>query len=245
MKDIFNKIKSNFSLRTNELRITVVISVFCFIIGHIMLRLIMEFDKSVDMTSFELGTVLTAMITFLTTIAMGANNYSNHINYALSMGKRRRDIITAHIVVALIKSFVATSLIYIYHEIESYICRTSYKGIPEDFDFDKLFTFEIFFVILIALIALETFMGSMLTRFGQKTFWIMWVICVLGFSFIPSAIEHTVDGTATGITAAIGQFIIDVFTGLNMNTILIGICILSIILISMPYILLRKHRVTL
>lgn len=243
MKDTFNTIKSNLYLRVNELRLIAILSVIGFVLGHTILRLVMELDTSDDLTSFELGTIVSAMIMFFTAVTVGSNNYASNINYAVSMGKRRRDIITAHAAVALVKSLLATSLIYAYHQLESYICRTTYRDIPMEFNFDNIFTSKVFFVILLFLMAMETFMGSMMTRFGQKTFRIMWIVCVLGFTFVPSAIEQTIEGTANDIVATIGQFFIDILSSLTLEGMLLGICGLCIILIMFPYILLRKHNV--
>ena len=243
MKDTFNTIKGNLYLRVNELRLIAILAVIGFVTGHTILRLVMEFDTSDDLTSFELGTVVTAMIMFVTAVTAGSNKYASNINFAISMGKRRRDIITAHVAVALVKSLLATSLIYAFHQLESYICRTTYRDIPMEFNFDNIFTPKVFFVILLYLVAVETFMGSMMTRFGQKTFWILWLVCVLGFTSIPSVIEQTIDGTANDITATIGQFFIDILSGLTMEGMLLGICGVCIILIMLPYILLRKHSV--
>lgn len=242
MKDTLNTIKGNIYIRANELRLVTILSAIGFIFGHVILRLVLEFDNSADTTSFELGTVMAAMIILFFTATVSSANYSNNFNYALSMSRRRRDIITAHIVMSSIKSLLATSFIYIFHELESYICHTTYSQIPEDFNFDSIFTVGVFFAIFLFLIALETFMGAMMTRFGQKTFWIMWVVCVLGFTSIPSFVEQTIEGTANDIVATIGQFIIDIFSGMTMERLLIGICCVCVVLMLLPYMLLRKHR---
>lgn len=243
MKDTFNTIKSNLCLRIKESGLTVLLCTGAFIFGHIILRLVMKFDDSPDLTSFELGTLMAAMMSLFTAFTTSANSYSSHINYAISMCKRRCDVITAHIVVALVKSLISTSLIYIFHNIESYVCKTTYSDIPLDFDFDRIFTSDVFVVILLLLVAAETFMGSMLTRFGQKTYWIIWVAGMLCFTSIPSFVEQTIEGTANAFTAAIGQFFIDIFSNLTMSGLLMGISSICILLIILPYILLRKHSV--
>lgn len=242
MKNYINMTKNSLKIRADEFTVSVALAIFGFIFGHIILRLVMAFDNSDDLTCFELGTVIAFMITLFTSITLNASAYANHINYAIAMGKRRRDTITAHIVFAFIRSTLATSLVYIFHIIENYICRTTYKNIPLEGNFNAFFAVEIFFAMIIILTALETFMGALQAKFGQKIFWIMWLVFMFGFSTLPSFIEKAAERTSDGIMARIGQFIIDVFSNLTMQGLAIGVSIFAVVLIVLPYVLLRKHR---
>ena len=60
-KETINTIKQIIKIRAKELILSVIMPIIVFTIGHAMLRLILHFVNDDDLTSFELGTVLTAI----------------------------------------------------------------------------------------------------------------------------------------------------------------------------------------
>lgn len=243
MKETINTTKKLIKIRFDELIVSFVVPIIVFIIGHTILRFVLEFDNSDDLTSFELGTVLSSFISLLIILLIGTMNFRTNMAYAVSMSNCRKNVITAHIAHAFIKGFILTTLMYIFHTFEGYVCRNTYKHIPMEFDFDKIFKPEIFPVFILFIAAIEIFIGSLLTRFGQKIYWIIYAVCIFCFSAFPSMITHTLEGNATGISKTIGQFLIDIFNGMTINTLLVAICCICAIIITLPYVLLRKYRV--
>ncbi len=245
MKECIKTIKSNISLRSEEFAFIAIFPTVVFIIGHIILRLILHFDTADDLTSFEFGTFLAIVCSFVMAFAKGSGAYKSHLSYGVSMGKRRRDIITANLIMAIIKWLIVSIFLFIFHTFENYVCVTTYKGIPLEFDFNLIFTSPFFITLIIVFTTLETFMGAMYIKFGNRTFWILYAITFFLLSIIPSFIGQAMDGTATGITATIGNFFIDIFNNISIDTIYLGICSICIILIILPYLILRKYRVSL
>lgn len=241
----FDVIKKDMLLRYKELITLFTVAIIGFTIGHIILRCVMAFDKSPDLTSFELGTLMAVFIVIFSTISVGAGRFCQHFNFAVSMGKRRSDIITAHIFVALIKGLFLTSLIYIFHIFENHICKTTYAEYPIDFDFNLIFTVESFFLILGVLVAMEIFFGAIQTKFGPKVFGIIWIALVWTISFGYTFIAQNIEENPDGVIAKIFDSIADFFNSINLN-IIWGVCgIVMILFVAAPYVLLRKQRVTL
>lgn len=240
----FDMIKKSLYLRAKEFLVTVITTVAGFVLGHLILIAVMAFDTPPDQTSFEVGTIMAIFFVYFSSFFAGAHNYSLHFNYAVSMGKRRVDVVTSHLVTSLVKSIIATSLIYIFHMFESYVCRTAYSQYPLEFDFNIVFTFSHYFLFIGAFAAVETFLGAMNTRFGKKVFGVLWLIsiCII---FIPALIEDALESASNGITAKIGQFFIDLFNSINLNVLLVGGVALIVLLLLLPYALLKKCRVSL
>lgn len=243
MTDIFNMIKKDFFVRTVELARTAIVASIGFVFGLIILVAVMTFDNSADLTSFEMGTVMSAFFMIFSKVYMDSMWYAYHLNYAVSMGQCRTHVVTAHMAVALVKSLIDVSLIYIFHTIEAYICSTVYGKYPADFDFSTIFTPANFFIFLIALTAMEVFFGAMNARFGQKAMGIIWLLC-MGCVMIPAFIERALEQVGD-IGAKLGHFFINLFTRLGGN-VLLSICVTAVILLMLlPYAILRKHRVSL
>lgn len=243
MTNTLDMIKKSLYIRSKELMQISIFALSGFVMGHIVLIAIMNIDDSPDLTSFEFGTVIAIIWAIFSIASIGAINYSKHLNYAVSMGKRRFDVITAHIFVALAKSLIVTSLIYIFHGIERLVCSTTYSEYPTEFNFDMIFTLPNYFAFLCIFVAIEVFFGAMQAKMGMKVFWIIWLIIMMGNAFIPSFIEKASGDGSDGITARIGLFFIDLFDNISFNSILPICVIISILLIISTYAILRKHRV--
>lgn len=243
MKETINTTKEIIRLRLDEVIVNLTVPLIFFLIGHIILRLVLRFDTSDDLTSFELGTIMAMFVSLFTTAIIGTTNFKNNMAYAVSMGKCRKDVITAHIFHALLKSLILTIVIYLCHIYESYVCRSTYNYIPMEFDFNTLFKLEFFPLFVLAIASIEIFMGCLSTRFGQKIFWIIYASCIFCTSFFPTIINDTIEGRATGIIKTIGQLLITIFNNMTMNTLLVALCCTCTIFIASPYILLRKYRV--
>jgi hypothetical protein len=242
-KETINTIKQIIKIRAKELILSAIIPIIVFTIGHAMLRLILHFDNADDLTSFELGTVLTAFAIVLLTIVLGAINYSEHIKYAVSMGKRRRDCIISNITLSFIKGILASSLLFLFHTFEIYVLNSTYSHIPVEADFSPYFTPQLFLALILIVMAVENFMGAFAARFGLKVFWMIYTILMFTYITIQNFIISASEGTATGIRKNIGEFFINIFSGITFNTITMILCCVSLVFISLPFLLLRKYRV--
>ena len=243
MTNTIDMIKKCFSTRSIEILRVCIITCAGFLLGHLILLAVMAFDNSQDLTSFEMGTVCAAFFCLFAKSFFDSNWFSFHFNYAVSMGKCRKHVATAFMVLAFVKGLVVASLIYVFHIYESFICRTVYKEFPVDFDFDSIFTAQTYIILIIVLAAFEICFGSIQTKFGPKALGFMWLFCML-LILIPSFIEKAAE-KAGGIKGQIGQFLIDLFNAINENVLLAIGLFLIILMLSLPFILLRKQRVTL
>ncbi len=244
MTNIFDMIKKSIYVRAKEYLVTTITTVAGFVLGHLIFIAVMTFDTSPDQTSFELGTMMAIFFSYFSSYFAGATCYSSHFNLAVSMGKRRVDVVTSHIVISLTKGIIATSLIYIFHIFESYVCRTAYSQYPLEFDFNIVLTLGNYFLFIGAFAAIETFLGAMNTRFGKKVFGVLWLISMFVI-FIPTFIEDALESASNGITAKIGQFFIDLFESINLNVLMAGGIALIMLLLLLPYALLKKCKVSL
>lgn len=213
-------------------------SVGMFVFGHIMLWLIMLLDNSSDLTSFELGTVMALMGLFFVALfcSMG---YTNSFNYALSMSRKRSHIITALTIVSTIRVTLTIILIYVLNVIEQYVCKNAFAQYPMDSDLSVIFKPHIILTIVLAFVAIESLFGALYTRFGTKYFWIIWVAIVLLMQ-IPARL-------ADKIAADDSHFfhkIIEFFINCNKTALFAALIGIMLLIISLPYKILKKQRVT-
>ena len=153
-------------------------SVGMFAFGHLILWLVMIFDKSSDLTSFEMGTIM-ALMGLLFVGLFSSLGYTNSFNYALSMSQKRSRIITGLAAVAIVRAGITIFIIYLLNIIERYVCKTIFSEFPMESDLSVVFKPHIMLTIVLAFVAFETLCGALYTKFGTKNFWIVWIAFVL------------------------------------------------------------------
>lgn len=236
---MIDSIKKNIILYKEELFAMPLISLCFFMAGHIILWLVMTFDKSSDLTSFEAGSVFALMacafVAFFNTFM-----YSNRFNYALTMSQKRTGIITASMVLSAIKIISVLALLFVLNIFERHICDTVFADYELESNFRAIYKPQILLTIILAFIALETFTGALFTRFGTRFFWIIWVIVIIT-SQIPARVIDAVAENQSGILYSIGIF----FLNCNKNVLMTILICTMLVLIALPYVILRKQRVTL
>jgi len=231
-------IKKSLYLHKGELLFFPLLSVGMFAFGHLILWLVMTFDKSSDLTSFEMGTVM-ALMGLLFVGLFSSLGYTSSFNYALSMSQKRGRIITGLTAVAIVRAVSSIIVIYFLNIIERYVCKTIFSEFPMESDLSVIFKPHIMLTIALAFVAFESLFGALYTKFGTKNFWIVWIVFVLLMQ-IPGRIADQIADDKNHIVRRIFEFL----TSCD-ETILFGILIaIMIAIISLPYVLLRKQQVT-
>lgn len=222
-------IKKSINLRKKELLTFPAIVFAGFALGHLILWLVMTLDKSEDLTSFESGTIIALIILLFCPVFCGFF-YSNNFNYALSMSQKRKNIITAQTVISTIRAASSVLLIFLLNLIESNVCTSIFSEYPMESNFSVIFKPHIMFIMILAYVAIETLFGTLYTRLGNKYIWAAWLIFVLLMQ-LPRKLSSIID-------------VRHLFTVLDRRLIFSIITIILLLLIALPYVILRKQRVT-
>lgn len=236
---MINFIKKSIILHKEEFIYFPLVPIFMFAIGHLILWLVMIFDKSEDLTSFEMGTIMALMGLFFVSL-FGSMGYTNSFNYALSMSQKRSNIVTGLAAVSAIKVTITIAILFLLNIVERYVCKTAFAEYPMESNIAVIFKPHIIITIICAYVAFETLFGALYTKFGIKYFWIVWIAFVLLMQIPGKLADSIVDNKSHFFYK-----IIDVLVSFNQIALFGIISAVMLVIISLPYVILKKQRVTL
>ncbi len=235
---MLNFIKKCLKLNKEELLFFPAASAVMFAFGHLILWLVMTFDKSEDLTSFEMGTVM-ALMGLLFVALFGSYGYMSSFNYALTMSQKRRNIITGLMMVSAIKATLMILIIYGLNFVERYVCNTFFSEYPMESNIAVIFKPHIMLLIICVFVALETIFGSLYTKFGTKYFWMIW----MGIVFLMQLPARIIDSMKANDSHFMYK-VIEFFMECNKNILFAILFAIVFVLIALPYVILKKQRVT-
>ncbi len=210
-----------------------------FVLGHLCLWLEMTFDSNPE-TSFELGTVVMLFgMVFLSFV--GSTWYWTEFNYALSMSRKRRHIITAGLFVSLVEYAIGVLVMWSLCELEHKLCLRMWDA-PCESNIAAFLEWKSVLLLALALAVVENIFGAIYTRIGTKYAGYSGLVLVLVVNLpniLPNIIGDAFDSNK--LEQAI-LHTVHWMQDVAVWGILVGILLL---LATLPYLILRKERVKL
>lgn len=231
-------IKKSLIVHKKSLWMYPLLSMVLFAIGHAILWCVMLLVNDKDLTSFEFGTFLTLIASFYMGV-FGTASYRNSFNYALSMSQKRINIITGLTIVSVLKYTFMIITIVLLNTFERFVCNTVFKEYALESSLYKFFTIKNLLLIILVFVAVESLFGSLFTKFGMKCFWILWIFFVILIPMSSKFIHKLLDDNQQLLDK-----IVEFFTKTNINVLYCIAVFILLLLIALPYAILKKQRVT-
>jgi len=195
---MLNMIKKQFKLRKEEIVFAGIIEFVTFILGMIVLAVIMKYDDTTN-KAFELGTIIAFFTSLLTIFTMVFATFRVSFNNAICMGRTRKSFVISYTVVTFCITCVAIIVGFFFGFIE----KSIYIIIYPNHVFEYVAMNHITPIIVVAVILVEVivpiFIGTLLAKYGQKAFWIMWIFWMFGFTVLPRMLKNIYENDSFGL----------------------------------------------
>ncbi len=226
-------------LRLPELVGILIIQCIAFLVGTVILHVVMHFDPS---ESFEIATLLAAMIVVFVGVAMGMVYYERNFNLAISMGVTRKDYITGYILSTIMIEGIAVIVLYIMHWIEKFEIRLFYSASAQEVGIEKVLDGKYVLPIIILFIGITVLFGALAMRFGKKIYVIIYFLWIM-MCILPGRLSDAYEEGRTTIFTQIADAISNIFRQIPQFGLLLLPIIVSIICMCIAVFLAKKQSV--
>lgn len=188
-------------LRLDELAMYVAIILGSFVFGSILLALITYFESgSPDYTVFRLGTIMACVVFGFLSIMMGMFGMSGYFNWHVGLSRTRKSFFVCDMVTEFCWNLIGLAIIWGLSFLEGGILKVFYSlySEGEEIPWEPWIGLTVP-VFALFLIVIREFMGSILLRFGNKGFWVIWALWMF-ICLAPNKIAGNIHG-------AIGEMI--------------------------------------
>lgn len=225
-------------IRWDELLLLLITELFAFALGEIILKIVVGVAGEND-EFFEAG-VLAACISIAVMIAfISCNVLSICFNLAIGMCSTRKSFVSAYLLVTWLEFWAMAGTAYLLHHLELWILRAMYPGLRNEFDMGVIFQWKYMLITGLALVAANLAIGTFFLRFGKISIiiiWAFWMLACHGWPRLFHSFYHnTEDGKTYGLT--LGTVTI------TENIVLAGVAGVSMVLIFISWLMLRKQQV--
>lgn len=227
-------------LRLDELAMYVAFILGSFVFGSILLALITYFESgSPDYTVFRLGTAMACMVFGFLSVMMGMFGTSSYFNWHVGLSRTRKSFFVCDVVTEFCWNLIGFTIIWGLSLIEGGILKVFYSPYSEGKEIPwGLWIAWLIPVLALFLIVIREFTGSILMRFGNKAFWVMWafwmVICI-----VPGKIAEN----KTGVMAEMIRKVTAWISGVSVTGwAFMGIAF-AIMLLAGSWLIIRKQAV--
>lgn len=219
-----------------------IISAGAFLFGAVMLGVAMHFSHEGD-TTFEIGTLMVAMITLFYLFFAGGYGFAKEFNLAVGMGITRKKFVPAYVITAVIINTLQMIILYISHFAEKLEIATFYSGWTQEKGIE-LFLFSKFVIpAIIGFAALQALIGCLYLRYGRRAFWGIWFIW-MALCLLPSRIEAAMKANNNSALSKLGDVIVSTVTGVTQWQAIALIGIITVVSLIITYLLARKQQVS-
>lgn len=235
------ELKAQFCARRGELFLILGVEAGFFILGEILFAVIMHTEGS-ENTVFQIGTLAAVIAAAFVIGTMRISVLPLHFNLAVSMRTARKRFMPAFLLVSCLENLTAAGAAYLLSLLETRIMQTVYSGMSREFVSEYIFQWKYILAACLGLVALNMFMGMLFMKYGQIAwagFWVLWVISTVGAPKIYKLMKQ-VQGTVLG---DIFRSVSDFTGGFTENGILAAAVIVSLSLLAVSWIVLRRQEV--
>lgn len=191
-------------IRLDELAFYLVTELVAFIFGVGVMALV-AYLASADPVSrvFRLGTVCAIGAVCFMQVMFGIFGLSQLFNNQVAFGMTRKKFICYDVIVSLIQSLDAMLFAVVLYFLEGGILKVLFKAYPETDILEGILEIKlspgmlvpVVLLVMVCLTALKELLGSLVMRFGNKAFWVIWAIWMLA-CLLPGRISQSEKGGA-------------------------------------------------
>lgn len=150
-----------------------------FALGFVMVLAIMNFDEDPG-SWFCMGTLLAAIALCFTSILAYGFGYFQEFQLALSMGRGRMAFLGAYVIRLLLHFLLGYAIVLGLYQTELAIYPVLFPQYDNEIAFSFLYHWKVFVPVLIGVVLVTLFLGSLYGRYGKKgmiVFYVLWIFC--------------------------------------------------------------------
>lgn len=186
------------------------ISVICLI--TLVFSISLEFLMSLETNKYvDVSTVIFMCIFCFASLFISFGGGTTRLfNLSVTMGGTRKSFIISVWTISVIKYETVFLLGFIMHKIQHAVLPGK-----EFANINFLFEPDICIILAFMLASVELVMGSLVLRFGLKSYWILWGIYMI-LTLLPSRIVKAMGRKEDSILKSLGIWIIDIISNITM-----------------------------
>ena len=166
-----------------------------FLLGFLMVLIIMFTDEDPG-SWFCMGTLIAGIALCFITLIAYAFSYYQEFQLALSMGRTRMAFLGAYTLRLILHFVLGYAIVLGLYQIELAVYPVLFPQYDNEIAFTFLTNWKVILPVLIGLVLLSLFIGSLYGRYGKKgmiIFYILWLFCCF---ILPRMVDA--DPTSTG-----------------------------------------------
>lgn len=243
MKEYIRTLKELIRVNKDELILYGAAPLIGAVIGILMVFVIMSVDGSGEDYG-ELGSFAAAMMGGIALVIGQIFGIQTEFNIAISMGMARKNYMPAKYTLLVIETLMIIFIVSVTGWIEGGLYTAVYPGSICELNASAWLSYPVLVIsVILGLPALIMLLGLLLMVFGQKFFWIIWALWMVGCIGGPRII-HAVTEKPESIVGRLGILIIDFVKNSSTMGMVICTCIVIAAIWIADFILCRRQRVT-
>lgn len=227
-------------LRLDELALYVAVDLGVFLLGSLLLGLVTYFGSDEpDYTVFRIGTIMAWIIFCFISVGMGMFGMSGYFSWHVGFGRTRKSFFICDITTEFCWNLISLMIIWGLSFAEGGILKLFYGSYQEDYkDLWGMWLGYMIPVLALLLAVVRELTGTLIMRFGNKAFWVMWGVWMF-ICLVPGKIAGNKNGVAAKVIKGIKVWV----TGVSISGWVIMGIVLVILMLAVSWLLMRKQMV--
>lgn len=227
--------------RFSEILTLLGMSVFGYIFGEILLVVIMRIDQ--ESTTFEIATMMVAIIALVSMIIMGIFQFPSQFNMAVGMGVVRKVFVPCYYLSNVLIAAVQYGMIVAAHYLENMWIQKLYPNLEKEAGIEQILFTNYTIPVILMLAAIQIMAGCCILKFGKKAFWILWAVWML-LCIAPARISDVVENNPEGNLAVAIHGIGSFFQSVSVSSMNVVILMVTVVCLVSSWLLARRQQVT-
>ncbi len=215
-----------------------------FVLGTVLHEIIWRMQEGMETEVVCMGSMM-AFVGILVALLFGVMQHIvNVYNYAISLGRTRKNFFPAYTLAVFVSALVVEAMALCLHVLERFRLRVMYPGFRIDDPAAHVLEWNILLVMALLGTAVGVLFGSLVIKFGKIALWIfclLWAAVCIGS---PRVIEVMFAHPDSGVTIVSLRAAEWFFRLGKMGMVLLAL-VLSAVILSVAYLLLRRQQVNL
>ncbi|MBR6665614.1 MAG: hypothetical protein IKL22_07880 [Lachnospiraceae bacterium] len=240
MKDFINTFKQTKKVTGDNVFIGVGFGALGAIIG-VIIALVILFTEGTGEDYAHMGAFMVLMVVALTLVVDGFIVFPADFMQAIAMGKARKHLIPSHYLLWLWNTFAVLLMALTVSFLEDFAYSRLFTEAVCEIDVKGLLCNPLIFVtILLCVPAVILFMGGITLTVGNKAIWALAGILLMGSGFSTLTKQHP----DMPIVKALNNLKVNSFEMSEVAPICLVCLLISAVLLTLAWMMLRKQRVT-
>lgn len=243
MKNRWNTLKQYFKVEGENIGASCAFLLIGGAVGMILTGLILRLEDVEK--GAPMGSLIAAIVTVILLVFLGITDLPRKFNLMVSMGKTRKDLILSNYVFEIVKTAVYLVLLSLISRFEVWLYRIFYPEIEYAFMMHTVMEKPAVFIgIMVGLPVLIMLFGALFMRYGQKFYWVFWVLWMVSFTVVPRMFSESVENPDSFL-GRMGHGLISFMENANKIGLVAAMAVICAASVFATTKLLRRQRVTL